>query len=113
METAATPACPVCRASFRGALRCPRCGADLEPVMNLLAAAWSMREGARRALRAGEFARARRLAEGAADLHATGTARDLALLAAICAGAEGLAGGAPAGRQEAPLPNSHRIRTHA
>ncbi len=87
MENSAAPACPVCRASFRGALRCPRCGADLEPVMKLLAAAWSMREGARRALLAGEFARARGLAEEAADLHATGTARDLALLAAICAGA--------------------------
>ncbi len=89
MERAAAPAppaCPVCRASFRGTGRCSRCGADLEPVMKLLAAAWSLRQQARGALRAGEFTEARRLAAEAADLHANGAARNLVLLAAICAG---------------------------
>lgn len=33
------PRCPVCRARFRESVECRRCGADLEPLMLLLAGA--------------------------------------------------------------------------
>jgi len=54
--------CPVCRARFRGATECSRCGADLTVVMTLAASAWALRRAARQAIAAGEFARARELA---------------------------------------------------
>ena len=57
--------CPVCRARFRGASECSRCGADLTMVMTLLASAWRMRQAARQALGAGELARGHDLASQA------------------------------------------------
>ena len=84
-STATGTACPVCRASFRGTIRCSRCGADLGPLMKLVAAAWSLRQQARWALGCGGFEEAARLARDAADLHAGGASRDLLLLTAICA----------------------------
>jgi hypothetical protein len=60
--------CPVCRARFRGASECSRCGADLTRVMTLAASAWRMRQAARQALAAGEFARTRDLASRAQQI---------------------------------------------
>ena len=43
--------CPVCRARFRGAARCSRCGADLAVLMLLSAHAYRLRQRARQFLR--------------------------------------------------------------
>ena len=64
-------ACPVCRAAFRGTVECSRCGADLRPLMEMAARAWRVRQAARTALAAGEFALAARLAAQAQALQAT------------------------------------------
>jgi len=73
--------CPACRARFRGARECGRCGADLAPLMRLQARAWRAREDARRAIEAGDAARAHELAALAQGLCATRTgARLLAVL---------------------------------
>ncbi len=56
------PKCPVCQARFRDASVCSRCGADLEPLMFLIANAYQLRQDARRALQAGDFERAQKLA---------------------------------------------------
>uniref|UniRef100_Q01SX3 Uncharacterized protein n=1 Tax=Solibacter usitatus (strain Ellin6076) TaxID=234267 RepID=Q01SX3_SOLUE len=63
--------CPVCRARFRGASLCSRCGADLTVVMTLAAAAWRLRQAARQALAADEFVRVRELAAQAQQVCAT------------------------------------------
>jgi predicted amidophosphoribosyltransferase len=60
--------CPVCRARFRGARECSRCGADLTVVMTLAASAWRLRRAAREAVAAGDFARARQLASRAQEI---------------------------------------------
>ncbi|MBZ5623622.1 MAG: hypothetical protein LAQ69_33595 [Acidobacteriia bacterium] len=57
--------CPVCRARFRGASECSRCGADLTTVMTLVAAAWRMRQAARQAIVDNDPGRARMLASEA------------------------------------------------
>jgi predicted amidophosphoribosyltransferase len=59
------PKCPVCQARFRDANICSRCGADLEPLMFLIANAYQLRQDARRALQAGDFERAQKLASEA------------------------------------------------
>jgi predicted amidophosphoribosyltransferase len=74
--------CPVCAARFRGVRICPRCGADLTPLMTLAASAAGHREAARQALRAGEFTRAAELTAAAQSLQATPEGRRLELLAA-------------------------------
>ena len=74
--------CPVCRARFRGARICSRCGADLGPLMRLSVAAWRLREAARDSLAAGDFASAYRLAARAQRLQVTGEGRALCLLSA-------------------------------
>jgi len=61
---------------------CSRCGADLEPLMLLTARAWRLRQAARRALRAGEFQRARRLALAAQKVHRTPVGEFLRALSA-------------------------------
>lgn len=63
--------CPVCRAGFREKADCPRCGADLRPLMAIAARAWQLRGAARRALEAGDFAAAHDLARHAWRLHHT------------------------------------------
>ena len=63
--------CPVCQARFRGERHCSRCGADLEPLMLLAAEAFRLRESAREALAAGEFARAQALAGQAEQTQST------------------------------------------
>lgn len=77
MATAEATHCPVCRAPFRSAAECPRCGADLGPLMTTLVQAWSLRQGARRALRAGHYRRAVGLAEAADGMHPTRTSQAL------------------------------------
>lgn len=72
--------CPVCRASFRESRLCSRCGADLEILMRLAVSAWQLRDNARSALAAGEFARARDLAAVSAQLQFTESAESLRLL---------------------------------
>ena len=72
--------CPVCQARFRGATTCSRCGADLRPLMFLMAKATSLRESARRSILAGDFYQAGDLAQRADSLHATSAGRDLLLL---------------------------------
>ena len=74
--------CPVCRARFRGASICSRCGADLSPLMRLSVAAWMLREAARDSLAAGDFAHAHRLGVQAVRLQVTGEGRTLCLLSA-------------------------------
>lgn len=78
--------CPVCRARFRGAIQCSRCGADLTVVMTLAASAWRLRQAARQALTAGEFARSRGLAAEAEQICSTPAGRKLEALGAWLAG---------------------------
>lgn len=77
-----TLACPVCRARFRGEILCPRCGADLSPLMRLAARSWHARQEARRCLAAGATEQARHRIEIAQRLHATRAGRQLELLIA-------------------------------
>jgi hypothetical protein len=73
--------CPVCGARFRGVAICPRCGADLMPMMLLAAHAYSRRQSARQSLRAGDAQAALAAAEAAQELHATPQGR---ILKAVC-----------------------------
>ncbi len=72
--------CPVCRARFRGATTCSRCGADLKTMMRLAVQAHRERQNARRCLREGRFENAADRTEAAEDLCATGAGRRLRLL---------------------------------
>lgn len=63
--------CPVCRARFRGAARCTRCGADLTALMLLLAHAYRLRQEARELLRHGDCLKALACVKHAQRLHAT------------------------------------------
>jgi len=78
--------CPTCRASWRGASACPRCGTDLAPLMRVVARAWRLREAARAALEAGRGAEAWNLAGAAFRLHATSRGRRLLVLSLLAAG---------------------------
>jgi hypothetical protein len=77
MEAAAMLCCPVCRAKFRDASTCSRCGADLAPLMTRLARAWALRQRARHAARLGQYPRAVSLATAADDLCRTQTSKQL------------------------------------
>jgi predicted amidophosphoribosyltransferase len=72
--------CPVCRAAFRGVAICPRCGADLAPLMRVAARSWRLRHLAREALSAGDFDSARRRAEEAQALQSTREGRAIAAI---------------------------------
>jgi 2-keto-3-deoxy-galactonokinase len=63
--------CPVCKARFRGAAECSRCGADLTALMLLVAQAYALREGARQALRSGDARNALASVRAAQGLHST------------------------------------------
>jgi len=77
-----TPAsCPVCRARFRGAPQCSRCGADLIPLMLLATHAYVLRQAARKSLRQGDFQAALDSAQAAQRLHSTAEG---SLLSVIC-----------------------------
>jgi hypothetical protein len=73
--------CPVCRARFRGASQCSRCGADLIALMLLAAHAYVMRQAARQSLRQGDFQAALDSAQAAQRLHSTAKG---SLLSVIC-----------------------------
>ena len=74
------PRCPDCQARFRESRTCSRCGADLVPLMNLIARAYRLRLEARKALQAGDFERARKLASEAETLCSTSKGEGLRLL---------------------------------
>lgn len=74
--------CPVCQARFRGSRVCSRCGAGLEPLMQLTVKAWRLRQAARQALDAGEFERALGLAIEAQGTQNTESGEALRLLGA-------------------------------
>ena len=76
-----SPRCPACGVRFRSVMECPRCGADLGPLMSLAARAYLLRLDARRRLQEGEPARAARLAESAQSLMATPSGRGLERIA--------------------------------
>lgn len=69
--------CPVCRAGFRSEQICPRCGADLQPLMMLAVEAWRARQAARASILAGDFEKAHHLASVAQKLQATDAGRCL------------------------------------
>jgi predicted amidophosphoribosyltransferase len=73
--------CPVCNARFRGTVTCSRCGADLEPLMTMVARAWQLRRRAVRALAVGDPERALIQATHSRRLHDTPQARKTALIA--------------------------------
>jgi hypothetical protein len=76
--TAETPLkCPVCEARFRRERRCPRCGADLFPLMLLAAKSFLLRQAGREALRAGDARGAHELARQAQALCDTPRGRRL------------------------------------
>jgi hypothetical protein len=93
--------CPVCRARFRGASLCSRCGADLTAVMTLAAAAWRLRQAARHALAAGEFARVCELAAEAQQTCSTPSGRGLEGLGQWLAGQDSEPSGKVELREEA------------
>jgi hypothetical protein len=74
--------CPVCKARFRGAAECSRCGADLTAPMLLVAQACALRQAARRALRSGDARNALASARAAEGLHSTAEGD---LLQSVCA----------------------------
>ena len=74
------PKCPVCQARFRESRTCPRCGADLVPLMILIARAYRLRLEAKQALQADDFERARKLASQAQALCSTPKGKDMRLL---------------------------------
>ncbi len=85
MSAEATPAplaCPACRAAFRGARVCPRCGADLGDVMAVVVRAWRLRREGWQMLEAGALTRAAALAGESLALHATPSARRLGFVVA-------------------------------
>jgi 2-keto-3-deoxy-galactonokinase len=63
--------CPVCKARFRGAAECSRCGADLTALMLLVAQAYALRQAARQTLRSGAAQNALASARAAQSLHST------------------------------------------
>ena len=79
--------CPTCRAPWREAPACPRCGADLAPLMQVAMKAWQLREAARMALWGGDRpAEAVALARAACQLHLTERGQRLLTLALLAAG---------------------------
>lgn len=69
--------CPTCGAAFRGQTLCPRCGADLEPLMRVMAKAYRLRVAAWIELEKDNAAEACRLAESSLRLHRTEAGRTL------------------------------------
>ena len=85
--TSAAMACPTCRAAWRGAVTCPRCGTDLTALMRVAVRAWELRQATRVALCAGDRAtEALALARAACQLHATPYGQRLLALALLVNG---------------------------
>src|SRR5712692_1298891 len=83
----AAMACPTCRAAWRGAVTCPRCGTDLTALMRVAVRAWELRQATRAALCAGDqTAEALALARAACQLHATPDGQRLLALALLLNG---------------------------
>ena len=80
IETHQLPKCPVCQARFRESSTCSRCGADLVPLIRLIAGAYRLRLEARQALQTGDYEQARKLASEAQVLCSTPKGKDLRLL---------------------------------
>ena len=76
--------CPVCKASFRGANLCLRCGVTLDPILRIAAEASALRAKAATLLRYGHFEEARQAATRAQRYDATETGRDLLSLIQWC-----------------------------
>lgn len=83
MPAAEPTRCPVCQAPWRHTATCPRCGADLAPLMTAVVKAWSLRRRARHALRDGDYRRAIGLAEAADDTARTAASHRLLRLAQL------------------------------
>jgi predicted amidophosphoribosyltransferase len=80
-------ACPTCRAAWRGAAMCPRCGTDLTTLMRVAVRAWELRQATRAALCAGDrTAEALALARASCRLHATPYGQRLLALALLTNG---------------------------
>lgn len=75
--TAVQNRCPACQAGFRRSLKCPRCGADLEPLMRLTLDAYLLREAARDRIREHDYDDALNLVEQAQQLQQTSEGRSL------------------------------------
>jgi len=85
--TSAAMACPTCRAAWRGAVTCPRCGTDLTALMRVAVRAWELRQATRAALCAGDRAtEALALARAACQLHTTPYGQRLLALALLVNG---------------------------
>ncbi len=83
----AAMACPTCRAAWRGAVTCPRCGTDLTALMRVAVRAWELRQATRAALCAGDrTAEALALARAACQLHTTLYGQRLLALALLVNG---------------------------
>jgi len=79
--------CPTCRAPWRGATTCARCGTDLTALMRVAVRAWELREAACAALYAGDRAtEALALARVAYRLHTTPQGQRLLALTLLATG---------------------------
>jgi hypothetical protein len=78
--------CPTCRAPWREAPECPRCGSDLAPLMHVAAAAFHHRTAATEALTAGRWSEALHHAMEANRLHQTERGDALVLVARLVQG---------------------------
>lgn len=85
-QSEAAGRCPVCQARFRGVSTCSRCGADLMPLMLLAAHAYSLRQSARRSLRAADARSALAAAKAAQKLHTTVQGGILEMVSAAAGG---------------------------
>jgi predicted amidophosphoribosyltransferase len=76
--------CPTCRAPWRQAVLCSRCGSDLSDLMQVAMRAWEFRQAARQLVCEGtQPTEAVRLARAACQLQATPQARQLLALALL------------------------------
>jgi predicted amidophosphoribosyltransferase len=78
--------CPTCRAPWREAPECPRCGSDLAPLMHVAAAAFHHRTAATEALAAGRWSEALHHASEANRLHRMKRGDELLLVAQLVHG---------------------------
>jgi hypothetical protein len=78
--------CPTCRAPWREAPECSRCGSDLAPLMRVAVAAFHHRAAAAQALTAGRWSEALHHATEANRLHRTERGDALVLVARGCRG---------------------------
>ena len=87
VSPAGTFQCPTCRAVWRSAATCPRCGTDLSALMQVAMQAWSLRQAAQTALCEGNRpAEALALAQEACRLHRTPHGQRLMALALLLRG---------------------------